>query len=164
MSASDDLKPIVPNTSTDDAPPPPPPDTAEALATAVPAIPRHVAVNLRRGLIVAVPLGGLALLGLSLVGHPIAGVLVFLGLALGALNTYMTQRSVVQYAKDGQLVAKKRFILSSLMRLGIITVIGVGPLLVFRPDGLGVIGGLAVFQVIMLIVASMPLIKEFRRA
>jgi hypothetical protein len=162
MNASDDLKPTP--TIDNDAEAAPPPDAAEALQTAVPAIPRHVKANLRRGAIVAIPLGGIALLVLSLLGHPIAGVLVFVGLAVGALNTYLTQRSVVQYASNGQLVAKKRFILSSLMRLAIITLLGLGPLLLFRPDGLGVIGGLAVFQVIMLIVASMPLIKEYRRA
>ncbi|GAA1660045.1 hypothetical protein GCM10009765_06780 [Fodinicola feengrottensis] len=142
----------------------PPPDAAEALALAVPAIPHHTARNLRIGAIVAIPIGGIALAVLSVVGHPVAGLLVMLGLALGALNTHLTQRAVVQYAKGGELVAKKQFMVSALTRIGLITVLGIGPVLLLRPDGLGVICGLAVFQVIMLIVASMPLIKEYRRA
>lgn len=155
MNATDNDK-AVPAESTDDA--------AEALATAIPAIPRHAARNLRIGAIIAMPVGGLALVALSIYGHPIAGLFGLVGLALGAFNTHLTQRAVVQYAKDGVLVAKKKFITSALSRLALITVLGIGPVLLIRPDGLGVIAGLAVFQVIMLIVASMPLIKEFRRA
>ena len=69
-----------------------------ALPSGVAVSPR-AAANLKRSLVLAMPIGALALLVLALLGHPLAGVFVVLGLAFGVLNTWLMQRSVVRYGE-----------------------------------------------------------------
>jgi len=130
-------------------------------------IPPHAAANLRRCVIVSVPLGVVAVGLLTLIGHPLAGVLVCVGLALGAVNTYLVQRSVVKYAgaaRAGATDGKRRFGGGVLARLVIVSAVALSICLSLLPDGIGVLGGLAAFQVLMLAAASVPLIRELRRA
>lgn len=130
--------------------------------TELPAIPAHAVANRRRSVLVAGPLGAVALLLLVLLGHPVAGVLFSVGLALGALNTWLVQRSVVRYAASSARDAKRRFVGGVFGRLALISLAALGICLLFLPDGLGVLAGLAVFQVLMLASASLPLIRELR--
>lgn len=125
-------------------------------------IPQHAAANLRRSAIVALPTGAVALAILAAIGHPAAGGFVFLGLALGALNTHLVQRSVVRFAAGAGTDRKRRFIGNVLVRLGAITLVALAIVALVRPDGLGVLGGLAIFQFLMLGVASLPVFKELR--
>src|SRR5262249_3818040 len=136
------------------------PDTAEA----VPGIPAHAAANLRRSVLWSIPVGVAALAILIATGHPIAGVLLFVGLALGATNTHLVQRSVAQFAPGPPAERKRRFITDVLCRLAGITLVAVAFLILIRPDGLGVVGGLAVFQLLMIGSASLPVFKELRKA
>jgi len=46
----------------------------------------------------------------------------------------------------------------------LITVLAVGLAMVVQPDGLGVFAGLAALQLLMIFMASVPLIKELRRS
>jgi hypothetical protein len=127
------------------------------------AVPAQAAANLRRCLVVSVPLGIVAIGLLALVGHPVAGVLVCVGLALGGLNSWLVQRSVARYGgSPGQ--GKRRFIGGVFGRLALMTALGLGLCVLFLPDGIGVLGGLAAFQILMLASASMPLIRELRNS
>ncbi|MDP9240486.1 MAG: hypothetical protein M3O55_07580 [Actinomycetota bacterium] len=126
-----------------------------------PVIPAHAAANLRRCLLVSVPLGVVAIGLLALVKHPIAGVLICVGLALGAFNSWLVQRSVARYGGSTGY-GKRRFIGGVFARLTLITVLALGLCVLLLPDGLGVLGGLAAFQILMLASASMPLIRELR--
>lgn len=130
--------------------------------TQAPSIPPHVVANRRRSVVIALPLAVVALVLLSVLGHPVAGVLFFVGLALGALNTWLVQRSVVRYASSSAGDAKRRFVGGVFGRLALISVVALGLCLLFLPDGLAVLAGLAVFQILMLASASMPLIRELR--
>ena len=125
-------------------------------------IPGHAAGNLRRSVIVAACVGVVGLVGCALAGHLAMGLFVLLGLALGALNTLLVQRSVVRFAASGAANRKRRFTMSVLGRLAGITVVALICAFLARPDGLGVIAGLALFQLIMLGGASVPLLKELR--
>ena len=123
--------------------------------------PVSAAANLRRSARVGALLGVLAIVVLSIVGHPLAGVFGCLGLALGAVNNRMLQKSVVRYAAhDG--VSRKQFRRGVLSRLGLITLLAVALGFFVRPDGLGVFFGLAVFQILMLIGASVPVFRSLR--
>ncbi len=137
---------------------------ADTPATEIPAIPAHASANLRRSALVSVPLGVVAIGLLALVGHVLAGLLACVGLALGALNSWLVQRSVVKYAGSTDAHRKRRFIGGVLGRLTLISVVGLGLCLLLLPDGLGVLGGIAVFQILMLASASAPLIRELRKA
>ena len=140
---------------------PAPPDDGPSDITGVPP---HAAANLKRCAIVCIPLGVVAIGLFALIGHPLAGVLVCVGLALGAANSYLVQRSVVKYATSGGAYGKRRFVGGVFARLGVISAIALTICLLLLPDGLGVLGGLAAFQILMLAAASMPLIRELRQA
>lgn len=127
------------------------------------AVPRHTVANLRRAIMMALPAGGLALLVLALLGHPLAGVFVFVGLGLGVVNSVLVQRAVVNFASSGPAARKSRFIGGVLTRLGLISVVALAFVALFRREGLGVLGGLALFQLLMLASASLPLLRELRQ-
>lgn len=127
-----------------------------------PAIPAQTVANLRRSILVAVPLGIVGIALTALVGHPLAGVFVCMGLALGALNSWLLQRSVARFAGSGAGQGRRRFVGGVFSRLGLFTLAALAVALLVRPDGVGVVAGLAVFQVLMLASASMPLIRELR--
>lgn len=125
-------------------------------------VPVHAAGNLRRSAVVAACAGVLGLVGCALAGHVAMGLFLLLGLGLGALNSLLVQRSVVQFAASEAANKKRRFTMSVLGRLAAITVVALICVFLVRPDGLGVIAGLALFQLIMLGGASVPLLKELR--
>lgn len=130
----------------------------------IPGIPAHAAANHRRSMIVAVPLGLVALVILAVLGHPLAGVFLLVGLGLGAVNTHLVQRSVANFAGSVAPDRKKKFVGGVFVRLGFITLIALVLVLLVQPDGLGVLGGLALFQLLMVGAASLPVVKELRKA
>jgi len=123
--------------------------------------PVSATANLRRSAVVAAVLGAVAIVLLSVAGHPLMGVFGTIGLALGAVNNRMLQKSVVRYAAE-ENVGKKQFRRGVMTRLGAITLIAMGFGFLVRPDGLGVFVGLAVFQVLMLIGAAVPVFRSLR--
>lgn len=122
--------------------------------------PVSAAANLRRSALISVALGVLAIVVLSVAGHPLMGVFGCLGLALGAVNNRMLQKSVVRYAQTE--VTRKQFRRGVVSRLGLITALAILLGFFVRPDGLGVFVGLAVFQILMLIGASVPVFRSLR--
>ena len=119
------------------------------------------AANLRRSVIVASCLGLSSVVVLAFFGHALMGMFACIGLALGALNSRMLQRSIVNYASRPTMT-KGRFSQRVLARLGIITALAFGFGLLVRPDGLGIFVGLAVFQILMLVGASVPVFRSLR--
>jgi hypothetical protein len=133
------------------------------MATVQPVLasPVDAAANLRRSTIVASALGLLSIVVLAFYGHAFAGMFACVGLALGALNNRMLQRSVLRYAEN-ETIRRLEFSRKVFARLGLITVIAFGCALLLRPDGLGVFVGLAVFQVLMLVGAAVPVFRSLR--
>lgn len=123
--------------------------------------PVSAAANLRRSVIVGSALCAVAIVVLSIEGHPLMGVFGGLGLALGAVNNRMLQKSVLRYATD-EHIGKKQFRRGVMARLALITVLALSLGILVRPDGLGVFVGLAVFQVLMLIGAAVPVFRSLR--
>jgi membrane protein YqaA with SNARE-associated domain len=106
--------------------------------------------------------GVVAVLVTGLLGHVLMGLFACVGLGLGALNSFMVQRAVVNFASSEAPNKKARFTRSVLARLGLITVIAVGVALLIRPDGLGVFAGLAFFQLLMVGGATVPVYKQLK--
>jgi hypothetical protein len=119
------------------------------------------AANLRRSAVVAAAIGIVGIVLSALLGHPWMGVLGTFGLALGALNNLMLQRSVARYANDAS-IGRKQFRNGVLTRLAAVTLLAVGCAVLVRPDGIAVFVGLAVFHAIMLIGAAVPVFRSLR--
>jgi hypothetical protein len=133
------------------------------MATVQPVMttPVDAVANLRRSTIVASVLGLLSIVVLAFYGHAFAGMFACIGLALGALNNRMLQRSVLRYAEN-ETIRRGQFSRKVFARLGLITAIAFGCAFLLRPDGLGVFVGLAVFQVLMLVGAAVPVFRSLR--
>ncbi len=121
------------------------------------------AANLRRSMIAASGLGMASIVVLALFGHPLMGMFACIGLALGALNNRMLQRSMLNYASRPGMT-KGQFSQRVFLRLAVVTALALGFGLLIRPDGLGIFVGLAVFQVLMLVGASVPVFRSLRHS
>jgi hypothetical protein len=109
-------------------------------------------------------LGGIVLVGLALLKQPFAGLGVCIGLALGMVNARLLQRSVLRrfQSASGQAVKGGAFLASGLFRLGLITLIAVGLALIERPLGIGVVVGLAVYQILLLGASAVVMYRQVR--
>lgn len=114
-----------------------------------------------RLLVICAVLAALATLAAALLGYPMVGLFFAIGLALGLGNAVMIQRSVQSItAKDHPL--KRNMAMNSATRLLIMTVIGLTIAYVFKPQGLGVVFGMALFQVILVASTTLPVVKKLK--
>jgi uncharacterized protein (DUF58 family) len=120
-------------------------------------------VNLRRAMPIAAGLGAASFVVLTPMGYPLMAAFFCGGLGLGLLNTSLVQRSAARFAASAA-PDKRRFAVSVLARLTLITAIAVSLALALQPEGLGVFAGLAVFQLLMIFIASVPLVRELRQS
>jgi hypothetical protein len=117
----------------------------------------------RRVFVIAAVLAGVGLLGASLLGHVVVGVLLLVGVVLGAANNVLTVRSILKFTAAGD-PDRKRFAKASLLRLAYISLIAAVFLMVFRREGIAVLAGLAVFHLLAALATTVPVLKEFRKA
>lgn len=120
-----------------------------------------VAFNPVRLSVLCLLAAGVVTAAAALVGHVLFGAFFAIGLALGLLNALLVRRAVSAItAEDHPL--KKKMALNSATRLLVITAIGLAIAFYFRPMGLGVLFGLALFQVILVLTTSLPVLKKLR--
>ena len=126
-----------------------------------PYTPPVTRTTLRRSALAAAVVAVLGIAVLVPLGH--AGYALFgcVGLGLGLLNSALVVHSVERFSDAKP--SKIRFTGSVLVRLAAITVIAFGLVLLFRPAGLAVFGGLALFQFLAIVSSMLPLIKEIRQ-
>jgi hypothetical protein len=111
--------------------------------------------------VISVVLTAIAMLVAGFSGHVMVGVFFGVGLLLGLLNALMVRRSVESItSKDHPL--KSSMALNSASRLAIITILGLAIAFIFRPAGLGVVFGLALFQVLLVLSTALPVWKKLR--
>jgi len=124
---------------------------------------RSASRNFQRALLVALAIGVSGLVGLSLAGHFVAGVLLCVGLGLGAVNSRLVQRSLVAFVSAGD-PNKGKLMVGVLRRLVIVSAVAFAIAFLYRPEGWVVLLGLALFQVLVMGSVFGGLFKEVRRA
>jgi hypothetical protein len=111
--------------------------------------------------VISLMLTAVAMLAAGLSGHVMLGVFFGVGLLLGLLNALLVRRSVgVITAQEHPL--KRSMALNSASRLAIITAVALIIAYVFRPNGLGAMFGLALFQVLLVLSTALPVWKKLR--
>ena len=120
-----------------------------------------VAFRPMRLLAICVVLTGVATLAAGLLGHVMVGVFFGVGLVLGLLNAVLVQRSVDAITAEAHPL-KRKMALNSATRLLLMTVVGLTIAFIFRPQGLGVVFGMALFQVVLVISTALPVMKKLR--
>lgn len=116
----------------------------------------------RRVLFVAAALGVVGLIVTVLLGHYLIGVTLCVGIALGFINARLTVSAAARFSR-AKTRAKRPIIFGSLQRLGLITVVALLVAYSFRPDGIAVLAGLALFHILLLGNTSSSLLGELRR-
>lgn len=111
--------------------------------------------------VICLALAAVAVVAATLLGYPMVGVFFTIGLALGLFNALLIRRSVESItAKDHPL--KRNMALNSATRLLVMTVIGLTIAYIFKPQGLGVVFGMALFQVILVASTTLPVVKKLK--
>jgi dipeptide/tripeptide permease len=115
-----------------------------------------------RLLIVCLALTALAVAAAWFTGHVFLGVFFGVGLLLGLVNALLVRRAVESItAEDHPL--KKKMALNSATRLLVITAIALTIAFVFKAHGgIAVLFGLAIFQALLVISTSLPVLKKIR--
>lgn len=111
--------------------------------------------------VICAAVSGLLTIAAALVGYPLFGAFFAIGMALGLTNALLVRRAVESITADDHPL-KKKMALNSASRLLAITAVGLTIAFVFRPMGLGVLFGLALFQVVLVMSTSLPVLKKLR--
>ncbi len=120
-----------------------------------------VAFRPRQLLIVCAVLTALVVGLAAWAGHVMFGVFFGVGLVLGLVNALLVQRSVAAITADAHPI-KRKMAINSATRLLIITAVGLTIAWFFKPAGLGVVFGLALFQVVLVLSTALPVWKKIR--
>ncbi len=110
----------------------------------------QVDVVVRRTLVSSVALGVVAVVVSVVAGQPLAGVGVLAGLAGAVANHRLFQLSTARYSTDAGRLERKPYFGSVVARLGALTVLAFVLLYLVRPLGFGLVGGLVLFQVLLM--------------
>lgn len=97
----------------------------------------------------------------AVAGYILFGIFMGIGLGLGFLNAVLVKRSVESITADAHPL-KRKMAVNSATRLLIITVVGLTIAFLFRPLGMGVVFGLALFQVVLVLSTVLPVYKKLR--
>lgn len=127
-----------------------------------PLVSPATAFNPVRLLVISVAVTAVAVVAAAARSHALLGAFFGLGMALGLVNALLVRRSVTSItAREHPL--KSKMAVDSAARLLIISVIAlVVTLLFLRHGGLGVVVGLAAFQVILVLSTIVPVVKKLR--
>jgi len=111
--------------------------------------------------VISVVITAAAFVAAGFSGHLMVGAFFGVGLLLGLLNALLVRRSVETItARDHPL--KRSMAVNTLSRLTVITILALIIAFIFRPAGLGVVFGLALFQVLLVAMTALPVWKKLR--
>ncbi len=85
------------------------------------------------------------------------------GIGLGLANHLATEFWLLRIISSGAQPTRSQMIASTITRLLLLTVVGVGIAVAFWPDGIGLLLGLALFRLIALVMTGLPLLKELKK-
>ncbi|WP_407686043.1 ATP synthase subunit I [Mycobacterium sp. HUMS_1102779] len=114
-----------------------------------------------RLLLISIGITAVAVVAAALSGHLMLGVFFGVGLLLGLLNALLVRRSVDSITSQENPM-KRSMAINSASRLAVMTVVALVIAYLFRPAGLGVMFGLALFQVLLVISTAVPVWKKLR--
>lgn len=121
-----------------------------------------VAFRPLRLLVVCVALTAIALLAAGFTGHVLFGMFFGIGLGLGLINALLVRRAVESITAEEHPL-KKKMAVNSATRLLVITAIALAIAFVFKGSGgIAVLFGLAVFQALLVMSTSIPVLRKIR--
>ena len=89
---------------------------------------------------------------------------VVAGVFLGLCNHLATEYWLLKLISSGEKPTRNKMIASTIVRLVVLTVVAVAIAVMFWPDGIGLLLGLAIFRLIALMMTSITLLKELKES
>ena len=87
---------------------------------------------------------------------------ISVGVGLGLVNHLVTEYWLLRIIANGEQPTRATMMRSTFVRLLVLTVVAVSLAVVWWPDGIGLLLGLAVFRLIALVMTTLPLLKELK--
>ena len=117
---------------------------------------------LRPTMIVAVALGAVGFVVAALLSAPLAAVGIAVGVGLGVLNFRLLAAGVVKIPIEGTdtKLVKRVMRSRSLLRLAVLTAVVIGAVLINASLGMGLVIGLALFQLAFVVNAGRAVLRE----
>ena len=85
------------------------------------------------------------------------------GIGLGLVNHLATEYWLLRIITSGAEPTRSEMIFATVARLTVLTAAAVTIAVLFWPDGIGLLLGLAIFRLVALVMTSVPLLKELRK-
>lgn len=95
-------------------------------------------------------------------GHPLFAVFFAIGIVAVLVNAKLVTLAVTRVAAEDD-PRKKLLAVNSALRLGAITLLALAAAILVRPEGLGVMFGLALGQVVLVLNTVIPVMKGLRK-
>jgi hypothetical protein len=87
---------------------------------------------------------------------------IAVGVGIGLVNHLATEYWLLRIISSGAQPSRATMMRSTLVRLLVVTVVAVGVAVMWWPDGIGLLLGLAIFRLIALVMTTIPLLKELK--
>lgn len=87
---------------------------------------------------------------------------IAVGVALGLANHLVTEFWLLRIITNGDQPSRATMIRSTFVRLLVLTAVAVSIAVLWWPDGIGLLLGLAIFRLIALVMTTIPLLKELK--
>jgi len=84
------------------------------------------------------------------------------GILLGLLNHLATEYWLLKVISGGHTPTRSQITRATIIRLCVLAVVAIAIAVMFWPDGIGVLLGLAIFRLIALVMTTLPLLKELK--
>jgi hypothetical protein len=84
------------------------------------------------------------------------------GVGLGLVNHLATEYWLLKTITSGEQPTRNKMIAATMVRLTVLTAVAIAIAVVFWPDGIGLLLGLAIFRLIALVMTTIPLLKELK--
>lgn len=96
-------------------------------------------------------------------GEWLTGALTAFGIALALANHLASELWLGRLISSGEEPTRGSIAASAFTRLLVLSVIAVGVAVLFWPNGVGLLLGLAIFRLIALVMTGIPLLKELKQ-
>jgi hypothetical protein len=90
------------------------------------------------------------------------GTALAVGVALGLVNHLVTEFWLLRVITSGREPSRGTLIRSTIVRLSVLTVVALGIAVLFWPEGVALLLGLAIFRLIALVMTGLPLLQELK--
>ncbi|MEP7088754.1 MAG: hypothetical protein ABI776_01500 [Nocardioidaceae bacterium] len=139
-----------------------------AAGQSAPGLPRPTVLSVlraqRKVILVGVVLMVACFWIMGQVGEWRTAALTAVGILLALLNHLASELWLGRLISSGDEPTRGSIAASAFTRLAVLSVVAVAAAVVFWPNGIGLLLGLAVFRLISLVMTGIPLLKELKKA